>query len=494
MKFANKVSLCMTIVVTIAFSLFGNLILQSHFQRVILREQQAVLEKSVSFHVLFQMAMGRNINSAEEYNRFMTMKSVRNSVETGECYSFILSQDEELLSGEYLETEPAVKALCLDVINEKSSLGQWDDNSEVVSSVVFTGDEKPYLLAIGKTNVSGTVYFLGLCKDLKDVYQDRTEMVKLYRLTLVSVVFVCAIVIFLLSVFLTQPIRQLYFVTTKIMNGNMDVRASVRGTDEIGVLANRFNQMADRLSEHMKQLKEEADKKALEAQEKEDFIIALAHELRTPLTSIIGYAQMLHTMELSLDEHRDASYYIYSQGRRLEALTKKLFSLVQMEKQEIEKKYFSVEKLSDILYLAMKQKCMKKNVSIYISMERYEIYGDFDLLESLLINLCDNAVKAMMAKQKREIHVSGVEVPNGYLMQVQDTGCGIPREEVARVIEPFYMVDKSRARKEGGAGFGLALCQKIVLLHEGTMNIESELGKGTIISIFLRGGKRDEKE
>lgn len=76
--------------------------------------------------------------------------------------------------------------------------------------------------------------------------------------------------------------------------------------------------------------------------------------------------------------------------------------------------------------------------------------------------------------------------PEGYEIKVVDNGRGIPGEEISRITEAFYMVDKSRSRKEGGAGIGMALCQKIIQLHEGTLQIDSRLGEGTVMKVFLR--------
>ena len=118
-------------------------------------------------------------------------------------------------------------------------------------------------------------------------------------------------------------------------------------------------------------------------------------------------------------------------------------------------------------------------------MDRGIIYGDEELLLSLFYNLLDNAVKAMDKGEEGFILLKGTVLPGAYEVKVVDNGRGIPREEIGRITEAFYMVDKSRSRKEGGAGIGMALCHKIIYLHGGTLKIDSRLGEGTVMKVLF---------
>ena len=108
-----------------------------------------------------------------------------------------------------------------------------------------------------------------------------------------------------------------------------------------------------------------------------------------------------------------------------------------------------------------------------------------DLMESVCLNLLDNARKAV--EKEGLIRLDGIRTEGGYCIRVTDNGRGIPREELARITEPFYMVDKSRARTQGGSGLGLAICRRIVDLHGGQLEFESELGRGTQVLVWLKG-------
>lgn len=254
------------------------------------------------------------------------------------------------------------------------------------------------------------------------------------------------------------------------------MRSYNNSSDEIGALARNFNRMADQLVDQMQ-------KKVLEAKQKEDFTAAFAHELKTPLTSIIGYADMLNSMKLSDVECHDAYFYIYSQGKRLESLSHKLLDLVSMDKNPLVFRPISTTVLEENLRITMRPVWKQKGIRGKVELERTTIYGDVELLLSLFYNLVDNAVKAMDKEEICFILIKGICREELYEFKVVDNGRGIPEEEISRITEAFYMVDKSRSRKEGGAGIGMALCQKIILLHHGTLKIDSRLGEGTVIKV-----------
>ena len=125
----------------------------------------------------------------------------------------------------------------------------------------------------------------------------------------------------------------------------------------------------------------------------------------------------------------------------------------------------------------------KYNIDIDVSYEDAELFIEPSLLIAAVVNLTDNACKA--SDENAIVRIKGTRLDKTYKITVSDNGCGIPDDEIAKIIEPFYMVDKSRARKQGGAGLGLALCVKIADIHGGTLDIESEVGKGTDVTITI---------
>ena len=192
---------------------------------------------------------------------------------------------------------------------------------------------------------------------------------------------------------------------------------------------------------------------------------------------------MLNSYEMTEQERGEAAYYIFTQGKRLESLSHKLLELVAMDRQEMEVKKIVTRDLEENIRETMRIPFERKRIRGKISLEKGVIYGDRDLLLSLLYNLLDNAVKAV--DEDGFILMKGRKLPKGYEIKVVDNGRGIPQDEIARITEAFYMVDKSRSRKEGGAGIGMALCQKIITLHRGEIKIDSKLGEGTVMRLYF---------
>ena len=246
-----------------------------------------------------------------------------------------------------------------------------------------------------------------------------------------------------------------------------------------------FNHMADTLEHTMTELEEDARRQ-------EDFTAAFAHELKTPLTSVIGYADMLRSQSMSAEDRMLSADYIFQQGKRLERLSYKLMELVGMKKGEIRRQRIVMPDLAERIKELTSEILKKKQITLYVQVKPGVIYGDVDLIISLLSNLIDNARKA--CETGGTIWLMGEETIEGYLIFVQDDGHGIPVEEIHKITEAFYMVDKSRARKEGGAGIGMTLCKRIVELHEASWKISSEVGKGTRVAITFPGMRKEDEE
>ena len=335
-----------------------------------------------------------------------------------------------------------------------------------------------YMLSVAVKDVSATRIYLGMCRELTAIYSDRDELLARYRIALVCLLAGGGICIFVLAHYITRPIRDLDKLAGKIADGAYELRSRNASRDEIGQLARNFNRMADCLVEQMQ-------KKELEAKQQEDFTAAFAHELKTPLTSIIGYADMLNSMKLTDEECHEAYFYIYSQGKRLESLSHKLLELVSMDKTPLAVRSIPTRKLEENIRSALRPVWRQRGIKGKVELEKAVIMGDAELLLSLLYNLLDNAMKALDKGEKSFILMKGSCMESFYEIKIVDNGRGIPAEEISRITEAFYMVDKSRSRKEGGAGIGMALCQKIILLHNGKLNIESRLGEGTVIKVLF---------
>lgn len=214
---------------------------------------------------------------------------------------------------------------------------------------------------------------------------------------------------------------------------------------------------------------------------------SFAHELKTPMTSIIGYADLLRSQELSEQDRRDAANYVFSEGKRLESLSLKLLDLLVLEKEDLPMQACSPKTLIEATAREFHPILKQQQISLTCRCEKGSCLLEPDLFKSLLYNLMDNARKAL--DHGGHILLQCEIIEDGCRLQVVDNGRGMPEAALNRVTEAFYRVDKSRSRAQGGAGLGLALCRRIVELHRGDIQFQSREGVGTCVSVTLRGGR-----
>ena len=340
------------------------------------------------------------------------------------------------------------------------------------------GKEEHYLESVVCISCEFGDYRLELNQNIEHIYRERQVLLERYQSILLLVFLVTLVFAAILSAKLARPMQKLAGAAGELADGNYAIRVKKRGRDEVAALVDAFNRMAEQLEENMAQL--QASVKRQEA-----FTGAFAHELKTPLTSIIGYADAMNSMELSEEERRQSADFIFRQGKRLEALSYKMLELAGISEGTWKFERISAEKLIRNSVQMMAKACEKDRIQMDVRIEPGEVFGDEILLESFFTNLIDNARKA--SREESRIEIEGVKEERGYRFYIRDYGRGIPKEELSRITEAFYMVDKSRARKEGGAGLGMALCEKILFLHHGTWKIESEVQKGTTVFVWLPG-------
>lgn len=215
---------------------------------------------------------------------------------------------------------------------------------------------------------------------------------------------------------------------------------------------------------------------------KKDLTVNVSHELRTPLSAIKGYVE---TLEDSIDEgNRRYLDIVKRHTERLINIVEDLLSLSDLEEKGV---VFAPLQLNDVVTDAMSmfaQKLDEKKLSLRLNTAAGlpPVTGDRFRLEQMVINLVDNAIKYT---EKGAIEIATLARGDAVELSVRDTGIGIPREHLDRIFERFYVVDKSRSRKLGGTGLGLAIVKHIVLLHNGTISVDSEPGAGTRFTVSL---------
>ena len=209
-----------------------------------------------------------------------------------------------------------------------------------------------------------------------------------------------------------------------------------------------------------------------------DFISNVSHEIQSPLTSIGGFAALLKT-DLPEEERRRYAEIIETESRRLSGLSDNLMKLSSLDNKTVTRHDFRLDKQLQNVILALEPHWAAKKITFEADLEKTTVNGDEELLSQVWTNLLHNAVK--FTPQDGIIYVS---LKDGSI-KIADTGCGIPQEELPRIFERFYKVDKARDRSLGGNGLGLSIVKKILDLHDWPIHVESELGKGTAFTITL---------
>lgn len=344
------------------------------------------------------------------------------------------------------------------------------------SFIIRTLNGKQYLFVSSLINLNGVNFKLSYIKDISNIYKQKTDYYTffIYIGIFISVIF--AVFMFLFIRKATEPINNLISSTKKISQGEYFERVKINSKDEFGSLSNNFNLMADTIEDKINEL----EKNNLE---KQNFINNLTHELKTPLTSIIGYANLLRTSKYNEKIFFEASDYIYKEGKRMEQMAFKMMELISVKPENID---FKEEKIMDILLEAKKSvfhKLNDKNIELIIDGQDFNVMIEKDLIKILICNLVDNAIKA--SKVNSKIYIKLYNLEGEKKIEVIDSGIGIPKESLNKIGQPFYMVDKSRSRKNNGAGIGFSICRRIAEVHNAKINIESEINEGTKVSIIF---------
>lgn len=389
-----------------------------------------------------------------------------------------LYQDgKELYNGTAYEFEVQdIRNILEDKKNQDHNADLYGNNLNNLLTTKITG--RTLLLYYSATNYddSNIKYQIVTYKDITKI-QDRNQLL-FYQaggLT-VFLLLLTAVILFLSLQRIMAPLTRLKEAATCVANGNYEIKVPAEGNTELAQVGKSFNLMTNKV-------KEQIEKLSSVNQAQRQLLGSLAHELKTPMTAIIGYADTLLTVRLSPERQERALTYIGNECRRLSRLSVKMLELTGLY--ETGEARFSSELiqvnpfLEDAKKLAT-NRLKEKNISLEILCKPLDLRKTFDpdLMMSAVTNFIDNAVKA--SEEGSKIIIEATEKQ----LTVQDFGKGIPKEELTKVTEAFYMVDKSRSRAKGSVGLGLSLCQKIVEIHGFQLEITSNIGEGTAVSVL----------
>ncbi|MGN0431125.1 MAG: ATP-binding protein [Lachnospiraceae bacterium] len=219
---------------------------------------------------------------------------------------------------------------------------------------------------------------------------------------------------------------------------------------------------------------------------RQEFTANVSHELKTPLTSISGYAELIENGMASNEDVIHFAKGIHKNSNRLLTLINDIIRLSELDgtEKEVEFERVNLYTIAQTSLDMLQFMAQKHEVTLFLEGEECTVWGNRQMLEELVYNLCDNAIRYNNAGGSVRVRITDKE--NSTVMTITDTGIGIPKEAQERVFERFYRVDKSRSKSTGGTGLGLAIVKHIIAKLQAEISIESEMGKGTQVSVTFK--------
>ena len=444
------------------------------------------------------------------------------AIRYGEKYLYTSEKD----FPELTDIQYAVSESGSDSSTTTGNLFEFSDG--VRKNYVLTEEEGEYYLYVSSNStLDAKALNIVTRRNISDIHAMLDQSVKEYREITLLILGVSAVLLYILSRLLTRPLESLRDTTDSFAEGDYSIRSKIRTADEVGMLSDRFNSMADSVETHVEELNDMVHRR-------EQFVADFTHEIKTPMTSIIGYADTMRSLDLSKEEQQQALTYIFSEGKRLEAMSMKLFDLLYLKDHPIDKKRISAVQFAESVETSMKPLLAASGQTLLVNAEPAVLEGDPELLKTVFINLIDNARKASKAGDVIEFtgermsvaadsvsdiatsiesEIQAAESDNrvdagdaapkkrkknyaekiGYRFIVRDHGIGISEEDQKKIFDEFFMVDKSRTRAAGGAGLGMSLVSIILQRHDAEIKLESTLGEGTTFIVILSCTKCDEE-
>ena len=223
-------------------------------------------------------------------------------------------------------------------------------------------------------------------------------------------------------------------------------------------------------------------------QMRREFTANVSHELKTPLHIISGYSEMLRNQLVSEDDIQVFAQKIYTESQRMVQLVEDIIHLSLLdETPQIAMEPLDLYQLAQESLESLSGKASQKQIALHLKGEPALLKGNRALLSSVIYNLCDNAIT--YNQPKGDVFVTIRQTEKNTILEVQDTGIGIPKEEGDRIFERFYRVDKSRSKKVGGTGLGLSIVKHALKCHGATIQVDSQVGKGTRMTVTFPGEK-----
>lgn len=462
MKFSFKVVIGTMLIVVTMFSLSGIILIHENFKN----SYELQMKTNYDEHNLEKYSIESNINDNLFSDGNLNLEALKNYLYTLTSYlgnsrklSIILNNNSIWNNVPFRLNYKECERTCIKSYDSKKY--------SILKSTISINKEKIEIISV---------------YDISGVFEVRDQnLLKFYIIDAVLIL-LCGCLTTIFARLLTKPIKKLNETTKLVAKGNLDIKIDVKGNDEIRELSKSFVSMIESIKNRQKELE-------LSVKQREDFISNFTHELKTPMTSIMGYTKVLKQNKYSKEDKEKALDYIYSETKRLEILSHKLLDLASLSEDKII--------LSDIntteFFKEIKEIASKRFQDLHLSLDikKENLLGDKELLITCIMNIIENGYKA--SDKEKNIKIIGKSFEDKYKITIVDKGIGIKKEEIDRITENFYMIDRSRGKITGSYGLGLGIVSKILTFHHTKLNFKSELNKGTEVSFDLEVANVEKK-
>ncbi|MGJ9384629.1 sensor histidine kinase [Salipaludibacillus sp. CF4.18] len=339
---------------------------------------------------------------------------------------------------------------------------QWRNDTYIAteSPIRIDGDLRGYVYMFAESNM---------------IKNGISQLSYQFILSGILVVILTILMIFILTQFITLPLVRMKEATEKMSQGQLEITLGYEGNDELGQLESSIRKLAQDL-EKLKQ-------------ERNDFLASIAHELRTPLTYVKGYAEIANRDGISEEDRKNYLVILKEEADNISKLVSNLFELAKIDQNQFSINTQKIHLCDPIEHIVEKTRLLvvEKGIQLNIDCQK-EVTAmiDPERFQQVLLNLLDNAIKHSHASSN--ITISVKEREKWIEVNVEDEGEGISNHHLPYIFDRLYRVDKSRSRKLGGTGLGLSIVKEIIEEHQGTMQVQSTVGKGTKITIQLKKG------
>lgn len=348
---------------------------------------------------------------------------------------------------------------------------------EPTMRVRTASDGTPYLIRAGAVpgETAGRWYFIAIGRSLEDTRRNERDFTRNYFVVLPFLILFCSLLGWLLAGRALAPLNSVSHAAQRITSSNLTLQIPMRGAgDELDHLIEAFNSMMERLHLSFEQIRQ--------------FSTDVSHELRTPLTAIRGQLEVALFTAQTPDQYRDAMVNALQDVEQLSSIVRALLMLSQAESGQLALQMGPVDLREAATEFVEQYQIPAEDERVTLTMTPGPpcmVKGDRTQIERLISNLVSNAVKYTPAGGKVTVSVDAATQPGKAMLTVEDTGIGIPEDQLPHIFDRFYRVRSNRSSKVQGLGLGLSFVAWIVKVHQGSIDVDSTPGKGSRFLVTL---------